>query len=377
MTHQENNAVVQARVVRCYNFQGEGHMARQRTQPKRPGNSDGSRRNTLLVQAHEAGHVLDEEQLTFIADPGVVESQDTQTTITHNAAFQTDDLDVFDSDCDEAPSDKAVLMANLSTYDSDVITEVPISEINQDNSVINNGVHEMYYSKQPTFDPALDIEIASDSNIISYDQYLKETKSAAAQNTASTEQQNVVIMSVFEEITTRVAKCNAKSIQNKNVNESLTAELERPTLVEIEFPSELPKVNLVNKSFQKLKTHLVKFDKVVKERTTASIITEDTWGFEHTKEVFITQVNPYLNSLRELFKDFDNGLHNEINEVKIMFNQIEAAVEQCSVDKKCFEIQKKELLLENDRLLELIISQDLMHTTINSLEVIEECESLK
>nr|GEX68523.1 retrovirus-related Pol polyprotein from transposon TNT 1-94 [Tanacetum cinerariifolium] len=32
---------------------------------------------------------------------------------------------------------------------------------------------------------------------------------------------------VFEEITNRVAKCNAESIQNKNVNESLTAELER------------------------------------------------------------------------------------------------------------------------------------------------------
>ncbi|GJR52119.1 hypothetical protein Tco_1402640 [Tanacetum coccineum] len=41
---------------------------------------------------------------------------------------------------------------------------------------------------------------------------------------------------------------------------------------------------------------------------------------------------------------------------------MEAVVEQCSVDKKCFEIQKKELLLENDQLLELIISQDIVHT---------------
>ncbi|GKB64351.1 hypothetical protein Tco_0920537, partial [Tanacetum coccineum] len=56
---------------------------------------------------------------------------------------------------------------------------------------------------------------------------------------------------------------------------------------------------------------------------------------------------------------------------------MEAAVEQCSIDKKCFEIQKKELLLENDRLLELIISQDLMHTVVNSLEVIDECESMR
>ncbi|GJX03780.1 hypothetical protein Tco_0189696 [Tanacetum coccineum] len=55
----------------------------------------------LLVQAHEAGQVLDEEQLAFLVDPGVAESKDTQTTIIHNAVFQTDDLDAFDSECDD------------------------------------------------------------------------------------------------------------------------------------------------------------------------------------------------------------------------------------------------------------------------------------
>ncbi|GJT86286.1 retrovirus-related pol polyprotein from transposon TNT 1-94 [Tanacetum coccineum] len=220
-----NNATVQARVVRCYNCQGEEHMARQCTQPKRPRNSTWFKEKILLVQAHEAGQILDEEQLTFLADPGVVESQNTQTTITHNVAFQTNDLDAFDSDCDEAPCAKVVLMTNLSSYDSAVISEVPISEPNQDNSMLDNCVQEMYYSEQPTFDPASDIEITSDSNIISYDQYLKETERAAVQNTASTEQKNDMI--VFEEITNRVSKCNAESIQNKNVNESLTAELVR------------------------------------------------------------------------------------------------------------------------------------------------------
>ncbi|GJZ78637.1 hypothetical protein Tco_0643474, partial [Tanacetum coccineum] len=40
------------------------------------------------------------------------------------AAFQTDDLDAFDFDCDDVPSAKAVLMDNLSSYDSDVLLEV-------------------------------------------------------------------------------------------------------------------------------------------------------------------------------------------------------------------------------------------------------------
>ncbi|GJU88555.1 hypothetical protein Tco_1300978 [Tanacetum coccineum] len=222
-----NNAAVQVRVVRCYNYQGEGHMARQCTQPKRPRNSAWFKEKILLVQAQEVGQMLDEEQLAFLEDLGVAESQDTQTTITHNAAFQTDDLDAFDSDCDEAPGAKAVLMANLSSYDSDVISEVPISETNQDNFVLDNFVQEMYYSNQPAFDPASDIEITNDSNIIPYDQYLKETESVVVQNTTSTEQQNVVIMSIFDEITHQVTKCNAESIKNRNVNESLIAELER------------------------------------------------------------------------------------------------------------------------------------------------------
>ncbi|GJZ25798.1 hypothetical protein Tco_0570051, partial [Tanacetum coccineum] len=82
----------------------------------------GSTEKILLVHAHESGKVLDEERLEVLADPGVLEGQETQTTMPHNAAFQTDDLDAFDSDCDEAPSAKAVLMANLSRYDSDVIS---------------------------------------------------------------------------------------------------------------------------------------------------------------------------------------------------------------------------------------------------------------
>ncbi|GJY71181.1 retrovirus-related pol polyprotein from transposon TNT 1-94 [Tanacetum coccineum] len=160
-------------------------------------------------------------------DPGVEESQDTQTTMIRNATFQTDDLDAFDIDCDEAQGAKAVLMANLSSYNWDVISEVPISDTNQDNPIFDNCVQEMYYSEQPTFDPASDIQITSDSNIISYVQYLKETESAAVQDTTSTEQQNAVIMSVFDEITNLITKCNVESIKNKNVQESLTVKLER------------------------------------------------------------------------------------------------------------------------------------------------------
>ncbi|GKA58170.1 hypothetical protein Tco_0757358, partial [Tanacetum coccineum] len=55
------------------------------------------------------------------------------------------------------------------------------------------------------------------------------------------------------------------------------------TTVIVEVPKELPTVSMVNTSLKELKRYLTGFDQVVKERTTATAITEGTWGFEHTK----------------------------------------------------------------------------------------------
>nr|GEU55407.1 retrovirus-related Pol polyprotein from transposon TNT 1-94 [Tanacetum cinerariifolium] len=46
---------------------------------------------------------------------------------------------------------------------------------------------------------------------------------------------------------------------------------------------------------------------------------------------------------------------------------MEAAIQQSSVDKQCLEIAKKELLFENDRLLQKIMSQDALLTMMNSI----------
>ncbi|GKE55608.1 hypothetical protein Tco_1494793 [Tanacetum coccineum] len=51
---------------------------------------------------------------------------------------------------------------------------------------------------------------------------------------------------------------------------------------------------------------------------------------------------------------------------------MEIEVDQCSVDRKYFEIEKKELLIENDRILEQIIFQDVMCTAIHSYDDLVE-----
>ncbi|GKC23248.1 retrovirus-related pol polyprotein from transposon TNT 1-94 [Tanacetum coccineum] len=55
--------------------QREGHMAKQCTQPKRLRSSAWFKEKLMLAKAQEAGQILDEEQLAFIADPGIVEVQ--------------------------------------------------------------------------------------------------------------------------------------------------------------------------------------------------------------------------------------------------------------------------------------------------------------
>nr|GEY50177.1 hypothetical protein [Tanacetum cinerariifolium] len=87
----------------------------------------------------------DEEQLAFLADPGIPDSQATQKTIPNTAAFQTEDLDAYDFDCDDVSNAKAVLMANLSNYGSNVISEEKLALKQQINSLeqsLSNQIKE-------------------------------------------------------------------------------------------------------------------------------------------------------------------------------------------------------------------------------------------
>ncbi|GKA57938.1 hypothetical protein Tco_0757126 [Tanacetum coccineum] len=121
----------------------------------------------------------------------------------------------------------------------------------------------------------------------------------------------------------------------------------RPTKVEV--PKELPKVSMVNTSLKKLKHHLVGFDVVVKERTTATAITEGSWGFEHTKACFRDEIIPFVKALKDLFNTFDQYLIDELFEVQNVFHQMEQAVEQYRLESKTFECLKLETELLNKK----------------------------
>nr|GEY43783.1 hypothetical protein [Tanacetum cinerariifolium] len=95
-----NNSWKQRTII-CYNCKGEGHMSKQCTKPKRKWDDSWFKDKVLRVQAQANGQILHEEELAFLAHLGITKAQATQTVIIHNAAYQADDLDVYDSDCDE------------------------------------------------------------------------------------------------------------------------------------------------------------------------------------------------------------------------------------------------------------------------------------
>ncbi|GJU12357.1 retrovirus-related pol polyprotein from transposon TNT 1-94 [Tanacetum coccineum] len=560
------------RMITCYNCKGEGHMSKQCTKPKRKRDDSWFKEKVLLVEAQAHGQILNEEELAFLADPGIPEGQGTQTVITHNAAYQADDLDAYDSDCDELNSAKVALMANLSHYGSDALAEVHNHD-NMNNNVVNQAVQVMPSSQQSNVVNHSETEITSDSNIIPYSQYVIESQQATVQNSNSSAQQDDLILSVIEQLKTQVANCTKINLENKSVNDTLTAELERykeqvkvlkegqnvdlrskdnvsdtcaqsveidllkqtlsehlkekesllqtvtllkndfkkeesrnidreialekqikhldnivfkrdqsaqtvhmltkpqffydnttkqalgfqnpfylqkaqqskpklyvgdiivqtnpivipdseetltlaeesrskmllkhkdnmmlekekqvdttpidyaalnqlykdfstrfvpqtelsteqafwsqnyvnslePTLsirpTNVEVPKELPKVSMVNTSLKKLKHHLANSDVVVKERTTPIAITEDSWGFEHTKACFRDEIIPFVKALKDLFSTFNQHLVDELSEVQNVFYKMEQAVEQCRIDSRTFEVKMNQVLNENE-----------------------------
>ncbi|GJR51959.1 retrovirus-related pol polyprotein from transposon TNT 1-94 [Tanacetum coccineum] len=254
----------------------------------------------------------------------------TQTVITHNSAYQADDLDAYDSDCDELNSAKVALMANLSHYGSDALAQKAqrLEPKIYDGNVIKNTHAIVITDSEET------LMLAEESHF---------EKPFVPQIDLSTEQ----------------AFWSQNSMNSLDPSPSC-----RPTKVEV--LKELPKVSMVNMSLRKLKHHLAGFDVVVKERTTTTAITEGSWGFEHTKACFRDEIIPFVKALKDLFNTFDQYLIDELSEVQNVFHQMEQAVEQHHLESKTFEVKMNQVLNENERLLEQVINKDIVNIIMNS-----------
>nr|GEU82800.1 copia protein [Tanacetum cinerariifolium] len=266
----------------------------------------------MLDEAQEAGQILDEEQLAFLADLGVPD---------------------------------AVLMANISNYGSDVISKVPHSKTYL-NDMENQSVHAMQDFKQTPVVDVTDNEITSDSNIKRYSQYLQKTQQANVQDTNLQAQQDLMILSVIEQIDIDFGRSKSiKNVEKENNPDAIKQKHSHKPIdyvklnklyedfgkprapqqelladeafwyhmlnsstkssdalpVKIEALKELPKVSLVNENLKKLKLHLANFDKVVKIRTTPNARTKASKTKNWLRHRQLSHIN--FGTLHKLAKD--------------------------------------------------------------------------
>nr|GEW33469.1 integrase, catalytic region, zinc finger, CCHC-type, peptidase aspartic, catalytic [Tanacetum cinerariifolium] len=416
-----------------------------------------------------------EEELEFLADPGIAETSSTQYEVTNNAAYQADDLDAYDSDCDELNSAKIALMANLSHYGSDNLTEERIlkeqnnvdkasvsyeqsleieklkhtlsehlkekESLEQKVTILTNDFQKEE-SRNIDRELALEKQVKELNNIMfkrnqsaqtvhmltkpqfSYDHstrqalgfqnmcYLKRARQLKPKlyDGSVVEKSDAILIHNSKETLMLTEESRSKMLQKQNepimsekkVNTKpvdyaalnqlskdfetrfvpqtelsakqafwswYSVQPEEPNLSSsttiVEVPKELPKVSMVNSSLKKLKFHLASFDMVVKERITTTAITKGAWGFEHTKACFRDEIIPFVKALKELFNSFDQFFIDELTDVQNVFNQMEQAVEQHCVEKTKFQDKMKNVLKDNERLLEQELSVDIMNIVVH------------
>nr|GEW42725.1 hypothetical protein [Tanacetum cinerariifolium] len=183
-----NSYVNQPRVIRCYNCNGEGHIAKQCT-------------DFLADSLEETGYCED-LQLQGIAN------------------FKADHVDAYDSDCDDEATTNAIFMASLSPvgsinddtvephYDFDILFKVPHYDTYHESDMLNLNVQEMGYNENIIFNNESYDELTSNNNVISYADYMITIGNDADNYVPPPVQKNDMILSVLEKMKSQVYKCN-------------------------------------------------------------------------------------------------------------------------------------------------------------------------
>ncbi|GKA06857.1 hypothetical protein Tco_0686081 [Tanacetum coccineum] len=131
-------------------------------------------------------------------------------------------------------------------------------------------------------------------------------------------------------------------------------------------PGVLPTKSQVKISIFALIQLFSDYEKTCNKRITPTGLTEGERGFEQTKACYLTEVIPFFKTLKEHFEGIQKALTKEIKEIKDIFEELEAEVDQNGVDRKHDEIEWKNLLIANDNLIADCLSKEVFYVATNS-----------
>ncbi|GJT33743.1 hypothetical protein Tco_0924162 [Tanacetum coccineum] len=155
--------------------------------------------------------------------------------------------------------------------------------------------------------------------------------------------------------------------QKANDPKSITAvTVYPPNTPTTRVPRVLPTKSQVKINIFALIQLFSEFDKTCKKRITPTGLTEGERGFEQTKECYLTEVIPFFKTLKEHFEGIQKALIKEVKEMKEVFEELEAEVDQNVMDRKCDEIERKNLFKANENLIADCLSKEVFYTVTES-----------
>nr|GEU34162.1 hypothetical protein [Tanacetum cinerariifolium] len=187
-----NNASGQLKVVKCYNCQ-------------------------------------DDEQLAFLADPGVPDGQAALAIISNIATFQIEDLDTYDSDCDDILNEKQFSWPIFPTM---ILTDIDLGR----KYFKNNDLKAQQQDKDTTICKLKEIiksmrEKSKEEDNVNFDYCEIETKNVELENSVTRVRTN-------EHSDSLIDKLNLKSAKN----EDLKAQIQDKVFVITSLKNDLRKV---------------------------------------------------------------------------------------------------------------------------------------
>ncbi|GKA10925.1 hypothetical protein Tco_0690358 [Tanacetum coccineum] len=265
----------------CKLQRGEGHLPSKCTKPKRKGMKHGSMIKCWWLKLKNVVKTLSEDDNAFLEIQGL---PDIHTSQTPRLALMAKSLRIgsdalMRSIAPQCSYETEIqnLFMNHSTKQA-IGFEKPfyLKKVRESKPMLYDGntILKMDTIVVPDSDETLMLCEESRSKMI-----LKEQDPMVAKHRVNTKPINYVVLNNdYYKRFVRQSDLYSEHAYWKATSVPALDPSHSSTTIKVEVPKELPKVSMVYTSLKELKRYLTGFDLVVKERTTATAITEGTWG---------------------------------------------------------------------------------------------------
>nr|GEU86739.1 putative ribonuclease H-like domain-containing protein [Tanacetum cinerariifolium] len=279
--------------------------------------------------------------------------------------FWADECDAFESDVDEAPTTQTIFMANLPStnpvydeaglsYDLDILSEV------HDPDNYEDAICEHHEYVKDNAEPVVQNNVSSIPNDV-YMMIINEMHEQPVQCVYVKAHTKVVDASLTTELATYKEQVELYERWTKfeltereqNIEEQLSIVITDRNIKEENLKKELHSVKMqLNSTISHKKSmDVLKIKaKALKEQTKAS------------KPIKALMVYPLNTPVKLVPK----AITKEIKEMKEIFKELEAEVDQNAVNRKCDETKRKNILITNDNLIADCLSKEVFYIATNS-----------